>query len=142
MMKITLWQLNESYQALLKLAQAEFQKDKHKLAYKLSRVVKSAKAEVDALGESLNDLMCKCGFEPGSGEVAQEKLKDYNDQAKAFMRETQAEIWGDPILIDDLGDVAISAFDLALLDWLIVETTEQPKTNFIPALDQVQVATV
>lgn len=120
-MKVTLWQLNESYQALVKLAQTELPKDKHKLAYKLSRIVKSAKIEIDALGESLNDLMRKCGFEPGSGEVAPEKLKDYNDQARTFMKETTCDLWGDPFKLDDLADVSITPFDLALLDWLIVE---------------------
>lgn len=120
-MQITLWQLNESYQALVKLAQTEFPKDKHKLAYKLSRVVKTAKTEIDALGESLNDLMRKCGFEPGSGDVAPEKLKDYNEQAKQFMKETHCDLWGEPIKLDDIADVSITAFDLALLDWLIEE---------------------
>lgn len=119
-MQITLWQLNESYQALVKLAQTEFPKDQHKLAYKLSRVMKSAKTEIDALGESLNDLMRKCGLEPGQ-DAAQEKLRDYNEQAKQFMRSTHCDLWGDPIKLDDIADASITAFDLALLDWLIVE---------------------
>lgn len=125
-MRITLWQLNESYQALVKLAQSDLPKERHKLAYKLSRVMKSAKTEIDALGESLNDLMVKCGFEPGSGEVAPEKLKDYNEQAKQFMRDTYCDLWGSPILLDEIaGVVSISPFDLALLDWLIVEEEKQ-----------------
>jgi hypothetical protein len=120
-MQITLWQLNESYQALVRLAQTEFPKDRHKLTYKLSRVMKSAKTEIDALGESLNDLMRKCGLEPGAGDMAPDKLKDYNDRAKVFMRETYCDLWGEPIKLDDLADVSITAFDLALLDWLIIE---------------------
>ncbi len=129
-MKITLWQLNESYQALVKLAQAEFPKDQHKLAYKLSRVMKSAKTEIEALSESLNDLMRKCGFEPGSGDIAQENLRDYNEQAKQFMRETWCDLWGNPILLEEIaGVVSISPFDLALLDWLIIEEEKQQEQS-------------
>jgi hypothetical protein len=111
-MIISLWQLNESYQPLVRLAQREFPKERHKLAYRLSRVVKSAKAEVEVLGESLNALMAKCDD------------SDRTEQATKFMKETECEIWGEPMLYTDFaGVVVISPMDLALLDWLIIEET-------------------
>lgn len=129
-MRITLSTLNQSYNALVKLAQFEFPKERHKLAYKLSRVIKSAKTEIEALAESLNDLQRRCGIVPGA-EVPPEVAEDYNAQAKAFMREEYCDLWGDPIKLDEIaGIVPISPFDLALLDWLIIEEEEeQPKTQ-------------
>jgi hypothetical protein len=124
-MKITLGQLNEGYQALVRLAQSDFPKEQHKLAYKLSRVVKTAKTEVEALGESLNDLQRACGIVPGA-EITPAQAEEYNKTAKSFMRGAYCELWGDPIKLDEIaGVVAISPFDLALLDWLIVEEEEQ-----------------
>src|SRR5262252_1701243 len=118
-MQITLWQLNESYQALVRLAQGEFPKSQHKLAYRLSKVMKAAKSELEAATESMNDLMRKCGFEPGAQDVAPAKLLDYQIQFKDFMTGTTCDLPGDPIQLDDLGDLSVTAFDLALLDWLI-----------------------
>lgn len=128
-MRLTLWQLNESYQALVKFAQTELPKDKHKLAYKLSRVMKSAKIEIDALGESLQELAQKCGVKLGAPDNDPEKLGDYNDRAKAFMKDTYCDLWGEPIKFDDLTDISITAFDLALLDWLIVEEEEKQQAQ-------------
>jgi len=123
-MKISLSRLNESYNALVKLSAQAFPKDRHKLAYKLSRVVKSAKVEAQILGDSLNDLMRSCGFEPGSVDATPAQIKDYSDQAKRFMDSTYCDLWGDPIQLDEIDCVEISPFDLALLDWLIVDGEE------------------
>lgn len=124
-MKITLWQLNESYQALVRLTQKELPKEQHKLAYKLSRVMKCAKSEMETLGDSLNDLMRKCGFTQGEQNVESEKIEDFNRQSKRFMKETVCELWGDPFGYPELHDLlSISPLDLALLDWLIVEKSE------------------
>lgn len=124
-MKISLSQLNESYSALLKLAQKEFPKDQHRLTYKLSRIVKAARTEAECLGDSLNDLMRKCGFEPGSADATPDQIKDYTAQAKAFMVTTMIELWGDPVKLDELYAIEISPFDLALLDWLIVDGAQE-----------------
>jgi hypothetical protein len=128
-MKTILHQLNESYQALVKLSQIEFPANKHKLAYKLSRVLKSAKSELEAAQESLNDLMRKCGFEPGEQNVDQAKLTEFQKQMQSFMKGTSVEVWGDPIKLEELEEISISAFDLALLDWLIIEEEETPKAQ-------------
>lgn len=123
-MKVSLWELNQSYQALIRLAGRDIPKEHHKLAYTLARVVRSARSEIELLGESLNDLMCKCGFEPGQADIAPEMLADYDSRAKAFMRENDCEIKGEPIGFEKIaGVVSISALDLALLDWLISDET-------------------
>lgn len=124
-MQITLWQLNESYPALMRLASREIPKESHALAFKIARVVRSARPEIDLLGESLNDLMVKCGFQPGQATIAPERLRDYNTRAGAFMRETKCEIPDAPIPYNTIaGVVPISPADLVLLDWLIAETDE------------------
>lgn len=130
-MKITLWDLNESYQALIRLSSKELPKEQHKLSYKISRIVKSAKGEMEDLGESLNSLMGKCGFRPGEQNVDSDKIDDFNRQSKKFLKETMTgEIWGDPIKYSELIEyVSISPLDLANLDWLIIHEDEgQSKT--------------
>lgn len=129
-MKITLHQLNESWQALHRLTTKEFPKDQHKVQYKLARIYKQAKAEVESLADSLNALMKKCGLTPGA-QADPEKLQDYNTQSKLFLRETWIEFsWGDPILHADIRDfVTISPADLAELDWLIQMDEEPAKAK-------------
>lgn len=125
-MLITLQQLNESYPALMRLASREIPKEHHGLAFKLARILKSARPEIDLLAESLNDLMVKCGFQPGQQAVAPDKLRDYNERATALMRETTVEIAGAPISYNALaGIVPISPVDLVLLDWLISDDSEK-----------------
>src|SRR5215470_15130155 len=120
-MKVTLWQLNQSYQALLRLAGQEIPKEHHKLTYKLSRIVKSAETEIETLVDSQSDLMNKCGFRQGEQNVDIEKIEDFNRQSKKFMRETACDIWGDPFTYDEIRElVSITALDLANLDWLII----------------------
>ena len=129
-MKISLWQLNTGYQALLRLAQNELPKEHHKLTYKLSRIVKSAKAEMEALGESQIDLMRKCGFQQGEQNVDIEKINVFNRESKKFMKETSCELWGDVFMYSDLCElVSISALDLADLDWLIIEGEDKPEAK-------------
>jgi len=132
-MKVSLWQLNAGYQALLRLAQNQLPKEHHKLTYKLSKIVKAAKVEIEALGDSQLDLMAKCGLHQGEQNADIEKVEDFNRQSKRFMRETVCDIWGDPFTYAELRElVSISALDLADLDWLIIEgeeTIEKPEAK-------------
>jgi len=124
-MKITLHRLNLSYNALTRLAACEFPKEHHKLAYTIARVVRSATPEIEALAESLEDLARKCGVGPGQEQQPPnfEGAKEYNERALALMKETECELWGDPIPFDMIaGVVSIIPMELVLLDWLI--TTE------------------
>ena len=109
----------------MRLAQNELPKEHHKLTYKLSRIVKAAKAEIEDLADSQIDLMAKCGFRQGEQNVDIEKIDDFNRQSKKFMKATTCEIWGDPFTYDELHElVSISALDLADLHWLIIESEE------------------
>ena len=124
-MKLTLWQLNQSYSALARLAGREVPKEHHKLAYFLMRVLRSAKAEVEALADSLNDLMLRCGFEPGQADVSEDQSRDYNERAEKFMKESECDLWGDPIAFDKIaGVISVVPADLVMLDWLITEDEE------------------
>lgn len=106
----------------MRLAAREIPKEHHKLAWFLARVLRSAKAELETLSESLNDLMRKCGFEPGQENVTEDEQRDYNERATAFMKETECDLWGNPIAFDKLGGVvSIVPADLAMLDWLFIE---------------------
>lgn len=121
-MKISLWQLNQSFTALTRLAGREIPKEHHKLAYFLMRVTRSAKAEIEALKDSLEDLMRACGFEPGQDGVEQSKLDDYNERAAKFMKESECDLWGKPIAFDKIaGVISVVPADLVMLDWLIEE---------------------
>lgn len=126
-MKITLHQLNQSYQALARLANHEFPKEQHKLAYRIARVYKQAKTEIEVLGESLQTLATRCGNTPGERETAPETLRAYEVQAKKFLCETEFEFtWGSPIRFEELRDhVALTPADLAELDWLITAEEEE-----------------
>ena len=128
-MKITLWELNQSYPALMRLAAREIPKEHHKLAYFLMRVTRSAKVEIEALKDSLEDLMRACGFEPDQDGVEQAKLDDYNERAAKFMRESECDLWGEPIGFEKVaGVVSIVPADLAMIHWLIKDE-EETATN-------------
>lgn len=132
--EISLDELNESYQALVRLAQGKIPKEQHKLSYKIMRIYKQAKPGVEEMGESLRELMRKCGFEPGQSEVKAELMTDFTKQSKKFLRETPfAFTWGDPIPIQEIIDHVqiqdpmtgtwgmICAKDRGDLAWLFIE---------------------
>jgi hypothetical protein len=119
-MKISLKALHESGTALTSLAE---QKPKTaKLAYKLSRVVSSARSESELLAKTQLDLLQKFGklSEPEAGRwtVEPERRVEF-DQQWADLLETEVEVWGDPIKIDTLdGELNLSIDDYARLQWL------------------------
>lgn len=129
-MKISLHQLNESWQALARLANKEFPKEQHKLSYKLARIYKQAKSEVEEMGQSLQALMRKCGIIPGERNTDTEKVEDFNQRSKQFLKETEFEFtWGEPIRFEELREhVSITPADLAELDWLIA-VEEEPQAK-------------
>jgi len=129
-MKITLWQLNQSYQPLMRLAGQALPKEHHKLTYKLAQQLRTAQKEQELLNDSLSDLMKKCGLIQGQ-EADLKLIEDFNRQSKNFMQGAYCEIWGDPIEWSELRDiVSISPLDLAALDWLIVEEEiEKPEAK-------------
>lgn len=106
----------------MRLAAKELPKEHHKLAYKLSKIVRAAKTENDALSDSLIELMAKCGFKQGESNVPIEAIEEFNRQSKKFMTATTCDLWGDPIQYSEIAElVNLSPLDLAELDWLIVD---------------------
>ena len=134
-MRITFKQLNESFNALARLVKVEFPKDSHKLAYKLSRIWKSAKSEIEEMQAGLRNLAQRHGITPGTPlhVLDPEKREDYSWNERQFLKDTDTEIWGDPFLWSELRDhVDLTAADMADLDWLIIfdiedETRSEPE---------------
>lgn len=126
-MNLSLFQLNESYPALARLAQQDFPKDQYKLSYKLSRIVQSARYELKTATDFLDRLMVKFGIDPMDQQAASVEARNaYNASAKQFMHETECTVVGDPIAFNEIaGLISVSPFDLALLDWLIIEREAQ-----------------
>ena len=129
-MKISLNDLNNSYQALERLAAQPLPKNTTALHYKLKRTIKQAKKEIETLAETLNDLMDKCGIAPGQPADAA-AVKEYQHLSKVFLKTSHVEFWADPIKRADLLDkdgnliISISPLDEADLSWLILDD-EQP----------------
>jgi hypothetical protein len=129
-MKISLNELNNSYQALERLTAQSLPKNTTALQYKLKRTIKTAKKEIETLAETLNELMEKCGITPGQPADAA-AVKEYQRISKEFLKSETVEFWADPIkraeLLDKDGNliISISPLDEADLSWLILDD-EQP----------------
>lgn len=132
-MKISLHELNNSYQALERLAAQSLPKNTTALQYKLKRTIKTAKKEIETLAETLNELMEKCGITPGQPADAA-AVKEYQRISKDFLKTETVEFWADPIrraeLLDKDGNliISISPLDEADLSWLILDE-EQPSNE-------------
>ena len=119
-MKITLKDLHEGIGAINELA--EQKPSSAKMAYKLSRVVSSARAEYELLNKAQLDLLQKHGTltDPQTGQwaVDWEKRAEFEVEWQGLL-ETEVEVWGDPIRIDDVdGQLSLSVDDYARLKWL------------------------
>lgn len=132
-MKISLNELNNSYQALERLTAQSLPKNTTALQYKLKRTIKTAKKEIETLAETLNELMEKCGITPGQPADAA-AVKEYQRISKEFLKSETVEFWADPIrraeLLDKDGNliISISPLDEADLSWLILDE-EQPSNE-------------
>ena len=123
-MKITLQQLSDSMTALEALAALQFPA---KVSYRLGRVLTSAQSEMDLFRKAHIALVQKYGTEgetAGSFIVPNERLDEFRPEFEGLLAET-CEVWGDPLNIDLLGEVAIAPSTLAPLSWLIVDGTEE-----------------
>lgn len=128
-MKLTLKQLNDGYQALKRLAEQDYPKASFKLAYKVGKIYKAARSEVDLLSETLEKMMPEFGFskydsvKEASADLDRgRKIERYNAASLDLLRGTEIEIWGDPFRPEEiLGVIPITAADYGDLDgWLIV----------------------
>lgn len=126
-MKITLKQLSQSFGALQELARVQFPA---KVAYRLSRVVTSAQAELETLQKAHLELIKKHGAVEVDGkfEVPKDSLAAFIPEYEELLTE-EVTIWGDAISIDLLGDAPIAPAVLAPLGWLIVDSAEPEKAK-------------
>lgn len=101
-MKLTLKQLNDSYASLLAAGDCV---TGGKLKYRLSRVIKSAKDEIETMAKGLADLAEKHGAEMLGGNRFEfdvktpdglTRLKAFNKEADEFLKTETVELWGDP----------------------------------------------
>jgi hypothetical protein len=135
-MKVSLWTLNESYQALARLASRELPKEQFKITFKLARIFKDAKRYIDRWGqEDIAPLMARFNIKQmpdGSllkldkpeEKATADQIEAFNKAAKAIMQEEVCELVGDHYgafqAEELLKVVSISSLDLGLLyGWLI-----------------------
>jgi hypothetical protein len=137
-MKVDLWTLNESFQALSRLANQSLPKEHFKLTFKLGRIFKAAKARIDDWGDDVNRLMANAGIrqtpdgklwqieesgEPKTPATA-DQVMAFNKAAKEVMKAEQVDLIGHytPFEASEILAIAsISSLDFGLLyGWLIV----------------------
>ena len=127
-MRITLGELQSSMSALQELSALKFPA---KVSYRLARVLKSAEAEMGHLRTAHFELVQRLGTKASDSDnfqVLPENMTQFQLQMTDLLTES-AEIWGDPLPIDLLGDVQIEPSVLANLDWLVIgpEQTDAPQ---------------
>jgi hypothetical protein len=119
-MQVTLRTLLESRDALSRLIA---QPAPGKLAYRLAKVAKAVKGELETY-ESARRPLCE-----RLGELNEERsaFEFKGDNAEAFKREhdellaEEANLDLGHLSVDDLGNLEISGADLLALEWLIAE---------------------
>lgn len=118
-MKATLQQIQDGFISLGKLASADLPV---KTAYWLKRIAKAAEGEMKQLDEVRVQLVKKYGEEDAEGnvKVKDENLEPFANEFGELLKES-IDLPGDPIALDRLGDVKLSALDLMRLDWLIID---------------------
>lgn len=124
-MRITLEQLNQSFQSLGKLANYEgFKKDQAKLKYKISRIWKDAKREIQEMQTAIRELMETYGIQTGQpiANIPGDVWNEFQAKQKEFLSGIAVELWGDPFKLDEILDLeCLTADDLANLDWLYID---------------------
>lgn len=126
-MNLTIKQAVESIAALRRLSEQTFPV---KLSYKLGRVLTGIEREIVRFEKHRVQLIKKYG-ENVEGE--QWRIDPKSETFEAFSLEYEEllsiefKTWGDPVSLDELGELSISPADLASLDWLILEPVEQPE---------------
>lgn len=137
-MKITLKELNDSYQSLIAVGECV---TSGKMKYRLGRVIKSAKDEIEILSKALAEIAEKHGaemlggnrfeFDPEAPDY-KDKLKAFNKEADEFLRTEVVELWGDSkfFQFSDLEKAEdpkspVKASHLADLMWLFSDDESQ-----------------
>lgn len=105
--------------ALVKLASADLPA---KTAYWLKRITKAVGSESEQVETLRNQLIEKYGTKTGDKIQVEdeESLKKFSEEMNEVLAE-DIDLPGDPLALDRLGDVKLSALDLMRLDWLIID---------------------
>ncbi len=89
------------------------------VAYRLQRVARVVQPEFRSFEELRVKLVHELGEkgEDGATVVTAKNMPAFNEQVAALLNE-DVELNFKPLAIEDLGDTAVTAADLLLLDWL------------------------
>ena len=116
-MKITLGQLGAALPSLQKLAQLDLPV---KIAFRISRFLKQAETEGQTLATIRSRLLKEFGEpmkESGQFRVLPDKIDDFKAELEKLQSE-EIEFNFQPISLENLGDIFLSAQDLLVLDFL------------------------
>jgi hypothetical protein len=115
-MKLTLGSIKAAQPALTKLLNADLP---IATAFKLSKLVKAVENELTSYESQRVKLIEKLGEAEGdTTKVKQENLPAFVEEMTK-LHDIECELPGDPIPVADLGDLNISAVDVALLNGVI-----------------------
>ena len=99
-----------------------------KTAYVIGKILKAADAEMASFNETRMELIKKYGEKDENGElvqddkgnvrVSQESIEDFSNELKGLL-DTEIEIAGNKIKMDDLGDVEFTPQEMAQLEEFI-----------------------
>ena len=122
MIKLTIGDLVNSTEVLQKLANAEL---KAKLAWEVSRLLKSAEAEMQGFNDARLKVINKCGVkddnselvtdENGNCKIAPEHLTEFNDEISELLK-GEVEINANKLDINALESVIFTPSEMARLE--------------------------
>ena len=125
MINLKLETLINSTEGLKGLSQKKL---KARTAYAVGKILKAADAEMTSFNETRMELIKKYGEKDENGElvqddkgnvrVSQESIEDFSSELKGLL-DTEIEIAGNKIKMDDLGDVEFTPQEMAQLEEFI-----------------------
>lgn len=125
MINLKLETLINSAEGLKGLSQKKL---KAKTAYVIGKILKAADAEMASFNETRMELIKKYGEKDENGElvqddkgnvrVSQESIENFSNELKGLL-DTEIEIAGNKIKMDDLGDVEFTPQEMAQLEEFI-----------------------
>lgn len=125
MIKIKISELLNSVETLQKLSKQDF---KAKLAWQISKLLKAAEVEIQSFNETRMNLIKKYGEKDENGELITDEtgnckimeggILDFSNQLTELV-ESEVEINGNKIKIDDLDNVNFTPAEMAQLEVLI-----------------------
>lgn len=134
MIKTTTRNLVEGFSAFMKLSQERLPVA---LALKLKRILKQVQADVRDFEEQRVALIEKYTYikntKTGERDFNNEEDKPLFDEEMKSILDTEVEILGQRVGLNELNDLTVTASDLLVLEWLFEEEETDPldKTSII-----------